>query len=78
MYIVNSDGEDFRRWQAGAPEPTWERKQPWLDSLRAEASRGRPAAGFASSGTSSPSTSGTPASSGTPSTPPPVVVGAAP
>ncbi|MBV9314598.1 MAG: hypothetical protein JO100_12910 [Pseudonocardia sp.] len=37
LYTVDSDGEDFRRWRAGAPEPTWGRKQLWLDFLREEA-----------------------------------------
>ncbi|MGQ0573024.1 MAG: DUF6879 family protein [Pseudonocardia sp.] len=40
-YTVAADGEDFRRWQAGAPEPTWERKRPWLDHLRSEAAAGK-------------------------------------
>jgi hypothetical protein len=35
-YAVDSDGEDYRRWLAGATEPTWSRKQPWLDTLRRE------------------------------------------
>lgn len=35
-YAVDDDGDDFRRWLAGAPEPTWARKQPWLDTLRRE------------------------------------------
>ncbi|MBA2323818.1 MAG: hypothetical protein H0V92_07355 [Pseudonocardiales bacterium] len=41
VYTVDSDGEDFRRWQTGAPEPTWERKQPWLDFLRDESGSGK-------------------------------------
>lgn len=40
-YEVASDGTDFRRYLDGAPEPTWERKQPWLDTLRAWAEAGR-------------------------------------
>lgn len=40
-YEVASDGTDYRRYLDGAPEPTWERKQPWLDTLRAEAEQGR-------------------------------------
>lgn len=40
-YEVASDGSDFRRYLDGAPEPTWERKQPWLDTLRAWADEGR-------------------------------------
>jgi hypothetical protein len=39
-YEVASDGSDHRRYLDG--EPTWtpERKQPWLDHLRAERERG--------------------------------------
>jgi len=40
-YEVGSDGEDFRRWLAGAGEPTWSRKQPWLDTLRREHANGQ-------------------------------------
>lgn len=40
-YEVASDGTDYRRYLDGAPEPTWERKQPWLDTLRAWADAGR-------------------------------------
>lgn len=40
-YEVASDGSDYRRYLDGAPEPTWERKQPWLDTLRAWAEQGR-------------------------------------
>jgi len=40
-YAVTSDGDDFRRWVAGEPEPTWARKQPWLDALRAEHDAGK-------------------------------------
>lgn len=36
IYTVESDGGDYERWRAGATEPTWSRKQPWLDTLRAE------------------------------------------
>jgi len=39
-YDVSSDGEDFARFLAGEAEPTWERKQPWLDHLRQERERG--------------------------------------
>ena len=39
-YAVSSDGDDFRRWQAGAAEPTWSRKQAWLDDLAADARAG--------------------------------------
>lgn len=39
-YEVAADGTDYRRYLDG--EPTWtpERKQPWLDTLAAEAKRG--------------------------------------
>src|SRR5947209_15883367 len=40
-YDVASDGEDFQRWLAGATEPTWSRKQPWLDTLRREHDNGQ-------------------------------------
>lgn len=33
---------DFQRWRAGETEPTWSRKQPWLDTLNRWASEGRP------------------------------------
>src|SRR3954454_22327291 len=33
-YDVSSDGEDYRRFLAGAAEPTWSRKRPWLEDLR--------------------------------------------
>lgn len=39
-YTVDSDGYDFERFKAGADAPTRERKQPWLDRLRAEAEAG--------------------------------------
>jgi len=35
-YAVDSDGDDYQRWLDGAAEPTWVRKQPWLDALRDE------------------------------------------
>jgi len=35
VYEVASDGSDYRRYLDGEPEPDWERKQPWLDELRA-------------------------------------------
>ena len=35
-YAVDSDGDDYHRWLAGAAEPTWSRKQPWLDTVRRE------------------------------------------
>ncbi|WP_037068949.1 DUF6879 family protein [Pseudonocardia acaciae] len=40
-YEVDSDGDDYRRWLDGATEPTWSRKQPWLDSLRRERDNGQ-------------------------------------
>lgn len=40
-YEVASDGDDFRRWLEGATEPTWDRKQPWLDTLRRERENGQ-------------------------------------
>lgn len=39
-YDVASDGTDFERFLRGEPEPTWERKQPWLDHLRRERASG--------------------------------------
>jgi len=41
-YEVASDGTDYRRYLDGADAPTPERKQPWLDTLRAWAQQGRP------------------------------------
>jgi hypothetical protein len=41
-YEVVSDGSDYKRYLDGAAEPTWERKQPWLDTLRRWAKEGRP------------------------------------
>lgn len=40
-YEVASDGTDYGRYLDGADAPTPERKQPWLDTLRAEAESGR-------------------------------------
>lgn len=40
-YEVASDGTDYGRYLDGADAPTPERKQPWLDTLRAEAECGR-------------------------------------
>lgn len=40
QYEVASDGNDFARYLAGEPEPTPERKQPWLHHLRQEAESG--------------------------------------
>lgn len=34
-YEVDSDGDDFARHKAGEAEPDWERKNAWLDVLRA-------------------------------------------
>jgi hypothetical protein len=39
-YAVDSDGDDFRRWLAGEPEPTWKRKNAWLKVLRDEHAAG--------------------------------------
>jgi hypothetical protein len=39
-YAVTSDGDDFRRWQAGELEPTWERKQLNFDVLAQRAANG--------------------------------------
>jgi hypothetical protein len=39
-YDVASDGVDFERFLHGEPEPTWERKQPWLDRLHRERASG--------------------------------------
>ena len=33
-YAVDADGDDYQRWLDGEPEPTWTRKQPWLDTIR--------------------------------------------
>lgn len=40
QYDVGSDGGDFRRFVAGEAEPDWDRKNPWLDTLRKEKERG--------------------------------------
>ncbi|MDQ3760881.1 MAG: hypothetical protein M3460_04065 [Actinomycetota bacterium] len=40
-YEVASDGTDYHRYLEGADAPTPERKQPWLDTLRAWAEQGR-------------------------------------
>lgn len=40
-YTVDSDGDNYRRWLAGEPEPTSERFQQWLDVLRARRTAGR-------------------------------------
>ena len=39
-YDVASDGVDYQRFLDGEREPTWERKQPWLDHLRQERESG--------------------------------------
>lgn len=40
-YDVSSDGDDWDRWQAGATEPTWTRKNEWLDVIRKERENGQ-------------------------------------
>lgn len=40
-YEVASDGSDYRRYLDGDAEPTWARKQPWLDTLASWAREGR-------------------------------------
>lgn len=40
-YAVSADGDDYHRWAAGESEPTWERKRPWLDTLRADRAAGK-------------------------------------
>lgn len=40
VYLVDSDGEDYRRYVAGLPGPTMSRKGPWLEVLRSERERG--------------------------------------
>lgn len=40
-YAVDADGDDYQRWLAGEPDPTWERKNRWLDMLRAERAAGK-------------------------------------
>ena len=39
-YEVGSDGNDFARFKAGEAEPDWERKNKWLNVLRAEKEAG--------------------------------------
>jgi|SRR3954454_13561217 hypothetical protein len=39
-YTVETDGDDYGRWLAGEPEPTWERKNSWLQVLRNEHAAG--------------------------------------
>jgi hypothetical protein len=34
--LGDAESSDFDRYLAGEPEPTWLRKQPWLDTLAAE------------------------------------------
>lgn len=41
QYGVASDGTDVARYLAGEPDPTPERKNPWLDELRAEKAAGK-------------------------------------
>jgi hypothetical protein len=40
-YAVGSDGDDYQRWLSGETEPTWERKNRWLATLRAERAAGK-------------------------------------
>lgn len=40
QYLVDADGEDYRRYTQGLPGPTMSRKQPWLNTLRSERDRG--------------------------------------
>lgn len=40
QYLVDADGEDYRRYVDGLPGPTMSRKGPWLDTLRRERERG--------------------------------------
>jgi hypothetical protein len=40
-YAVSSEGDDYHRWLAGETEPTWERKNRWLATLRAERAAGK-------------------------------------
>ena len=63
-YEMASDGSDYRRYLEGADAPTIERKQPWLDTLRAWAEQGRPRRRVRSFMTQSPTTSAMPASGG--------------
>lgn len=39
-YLVDSDGDDWTRWLRGETEPTWSRKQPWLDVLAQDKKNG--------------------------------------
>lgn len=39
-YDVGSDGGDFQRFVNGEPEPDWNRKNPWLETLRKERQEG--------------------------------------
>jgi uncharacterized protein DUF6879 len=40
-YSVDSDGDDYRRWLAGEPEPSWDRLGRWLNVLREERAAGK-------------------------------------
>ncbi len=40
QYLVDSDGDDFKRFLAGETAPTPERKLPWLRRLTSEAAAG--------------------------------------
>lgn len=39
-YAVPHQSAELERWRAGATEPDWSRKRPWLDRLANEARRG--------------------------------------
>jgi hypothetical protein len=40
-YQVDSDGDDYRRWLAGDPDPLSDRKRRWLATLGRERAEGR-------------------------------------
>jgi hypothetical protein len=40
LYDVPTQAAELRRWRSGETEPNWATKQPWLDALAAERSRG--------------------------------------
>jgi hypothetical protein len=47
-YSVGDDGVDYERFIAGAPEPTWERKRPWMTSCAPTAPLAAAPLGYAS------------------------------